>query len=146
MHTDVLDHQKNYDYLWQTGSSLTARNPNQQLSSELNELASRWNKLLSSVKKRVGEYDVVVEKLTVLEKIRELEKWTDDATEKTADFLIQSNGDIAKAQAKIKVGSLFRIFGCVYVCVRVCVDFMFALICVLCLFVILRCFTLKLFT
>lgn len=104
----------------QTGNSLTANNPNQELSSELNGLALRWNKLLSSVKKRINEYDVVVEKLTVLEKIRVLEKWTDDAIKKTTtDFLIQSDEEITKAQAKIKVDSLFRKFSCVCACVCV---------------------------
>lgn len=78
------------------------------LSKEVTELNVKFRETTSLLLKHSAELKDGVDTIqTLLEKIRELERWTDDAIKKnTAGFLIQSNEDITEKQAKIKVNSV----------------------------------------
>lgn len=77
------------------------------LSEEVTELNVKFRETTSLLLKHSAELKDGVDTIqTLLEKIRELERWTDDAIMKnTTGFLIQSNEDITEKQAKIKVNS-----------------------------------------
>ena len=61
LHADILDHQSNYDYLLQTGNSLVLKSHSKELAPKLDSLMTRWQKLLSSVEKRIKQYETTVD-------------------------------------------------------------------------------------
>lgn len=61
LNADILDHQSNYDYLLQTGNSLVLKSHSKELAPKLESLKTRWQKLLSSVEKRISQYETTVD-------------------------------------------------------------------------------------